>query len=72
MVKHDRRKTSNQPRSSQPVAIQASLPVLGMINGVREAFPGLCIADWAPGPRVADRRSDRSQRSAWAIAGRPR
>ena len=44
MAKHDRRKTSGQPRSSQPVTIQVPLPVLGVINGVREAFHGLCIA----------------------------
>ena len=44
MAKHDRRKTSGQPPSSQPVTIQVPLPVLGVINGVREAFHGLCIA----------------------------
>ena len=44
MAKHDRRKESGQPPSSQPVTIQVPLPVLGVINGVREAFHGLCIA----------------------------
>ena len=44
MAKHDRRKTSGQPPSSQPVTIQVPLPVLGVINGVRESFHGLCIA----------------------------
>ena len=44
MAKHDRRKTSGQPPSSQPVTIQVPLPVLGVVNGVREAFHGLCIA----------------------------
>ena len=44
MAKHDRRKTSGQPPSSRPVTIQVPLPVLGVVNGVREAFHGLCIA----------------------------
>ena len=44
MAKHDRRKTCGQPPSSQPVTIQVPLPVLGVINGVRESFHGLCIA----------------------------
>ena len=44
MAKHDRRKTSGQPPSSRPVTIQVPLPVLGVMNGVREAFHGLCIA----------------------------
>ena len=44
MAKHDRRKTSGQPPSSQPVTIQVPLPVLGVLNGVQEAFHGLCIA----------------------------
>ena len=44
MAKHDRRKTSGQPQSSRPVTIQVPLPVLGVVNGVREAFHGLCIA----------------------------
>ena len=44
MAKHDRRKTSGQPRNSRPVTIQVPLPVLGVVNGVREAFHGLCIA----------------------------
>ena len=44
MAKHDRRKTSGQPPRSQPVTIQVPLPVLGVINGVRESFHGLCIA----------------------------
>ena len=43
MAKHDRRKKSGQPPSSQPVTIQVPLPVLGVINGVREAFHSLCI-----------------------------
>ena len=43
MVKHDRRKRSSQPRSSRTVSIRVPLPVLGVLNGVREAFPGLCI-----------------------------
>ena len=44
MAKHDRRKKSGQPPSSEPVTIQVPLPVLGVINGVREAFHSLCIA----------------------------
>ncbi len=44
MAKHDRRKSSSQPPSSEPVRIQVPLPVLGVVNGVREAFHGLCIA----------------------------
>ena len=44
MAKHDRRKTSGQPPTSRPVTIQVPLPVLGVVNGVREAFHGLCIA----------------------------
>ena len=36
MAKHDRRKTSGQPPSSRPVTIQVPLPVLGVVNGVRE------------------------------------
>ena len=44
MAKHDRRKTSGQPPSSRPVTIQVPLPVLGVVNGVREAFHGFCIA----------------------------
>ena len=43
MAKHDRRKSSGQASSSQPVTIQVPLPVLGVVNGVREAFHGLCI-----------------------------
>ena len=44
MAKHDRRKTSGQPPTSRPVTIQVPLPVLGVVNGVRKAFHGLCIA----------------------------
>ena len=44
MAKHDRRKSSGQASSSQPVTIQVPLPVLGVVNGVREALHGLCIA----------------------------
>ena len=44
MAKHDRRKTSGQPPSSRPVTIQVPLPVLGVVNGVREAFHGFCVA----------------------------
>ena len=44
MAKHDRRKTSGQPPNSRPVTIQVPLPVLSVVNGVREAFHGLCIA----------------------------
>ena len=44
MAKHDRRKTSGQPPSSRPVTIQVPLPLLGVVNGVREALHGLCIA----------------------------
>ena len=33
---HDRRKRSSQPRSSRTVSIQVPLPVLGVLNGVRE------------------------------------
>ena len=40
MAKHDRRKTSGRPPSSRPVTIQVPLPVLGVVNGVREAFHG--------------------------------
>ena len=47
MAKHDRRKRSSQPRSSRTVTIQVPLPVLGVLNGVREAFH-LCI-DAGPG-----------------------
>ena len=36
MAKHDRRKSSGQAPSSQPVTIQVPLPVLGVVNGVRE------------------------------------
>ena len=43
MAKHDRRK-AGQPPSSRPVTIQVPLPVLGVVNGVREAFHGFCIA----------------------------
>ena len=39
MAKHDRRKKSGQPPSSQPVTIQVPLPVLGVLNGVRESVP---------------------------------
>ena len=35
---------SGQPQSSQPVTIRVPLPVLGVINGVREAFHSLCLA----------------------------
>ena len=44
MAKHDRRKTSGHPPGSKPVTIQVPLPVLGVVNGVREAFHGLCVA----------------------------
>ena len=44
MAKHDRPTASSQPPSSQPVTIQVPLPVLGVVNGVREAFHGLCVA----------------------------
>ncbi len=43
MAKHDRRKRSSQPPSSRTVTIQVPLPVLGVLNGVREAFHGLCV-----------------------------
>ncbi len=43
MAKHDRRKRSSQPQSSRTVTIQLPLPVLGVLNGVREALHGLCI-----------------------------
>ena len=43
MAKHDRRKRSSQPPSSRTVTIQLPLPVLGVLNGVREALHGLCI-----------------------------
>ena len=43
MAKHDRRTRSSQPPSSRTVSIQVPLPVLGVLNGVREAFHGLCI-----------------------------
>ena len=43
MAKHDRRKASGQPRSSRTATIQVPLPVLGVLNGVREALHGLCI-----------------------------
>ena len=32
------------PPGSKPVTIQVPLPVLGVVNGVREAFHGLCVA----------------------------
>ena len=44
MAKHDRRKTSGQPPSSRPVTTHVPLLVLGVVNGVRETFHGLCIA----------------------------
>ena len=43
MAKHDRRKRSSQPPSSRTVTIQLPLPVLAVLNGVREALHGLCI-----------------------------
>ena len=43
MAKHERRKASGQPRGSHTTTIQLPLPVLGVLNGVREAFHGLCI-----------------------------
>ena len=43
MAKHDRRKASGQPQSSRTATIQVPLPVLGVLNGVREALHGLCI-----------------------------
>ena len=39
MAKHDRRKSSSQPPSSEPITIQVPLPVLGVGNGVRRS-PG--------------------------------
>ena len=39
-----RRKSSGRAPSSQQVTIQVPLPVLGVVNGVREAFHGSCIA----------------------------
>ena len=62
MAKHDRRKTSGQPPSSRPVTIQVPLPVLGVVNGVREAFHGFCIAT---GLQVLEAmmEADRCQRS---------
>ena len=50
MAKHDRRKRSSQPRT---VTIQLPLPVLGVLNGVREALHGLCIT--RPGYRSCRR-----------------
>ena len=43
MAEHHRRKRSSQPPSSRTVSIQVPLPVLSVLNGVREAFHGLCI-----------------------------
>ena len=43
MAKHDRQKRSSQPPRSQTVTIQVPVPVLGVLNGVRAAFHGLCI-----------------------------
>ena len=43
MAKHDRRKRSSQPPDSRTASIQVPLPVLSVLNGVREAFHGLCI-----------------------------
>ena len=43
IAKHDRRKRSSQPPDSRTASIQVPLPVLGVLNGVREAFHGLCI-----------------------------
>ena len=37
------RRPANPP-AREPVTIQVPLPVLGVVNGVREAFHGLCIA----------------------------
>ena len=51
MAKHDTRKTSGQAgeaRGAQPVTIQVPFPVLGIVNGVREALHGLCIATGLP------------------------
>ena len=54
MAKHDRRKASGQPRSSRTATIQVPLPVLGVLNGVREALHGLCITT---GLQAAEPRS---------------
>ena len=43
MAKHDRRKRSSQPPDSRTASIQVPLPMLSVLNGVREAFHGLCI-----------------------------
>ena len=43
MAKHDRRKRSSQPPDSRTASIQVPLPVLSVLNGVREAFHDLCI-----------------------------
>ena len=43
MAKHDRQKRSSQAPNSRTASIQVPLPVLKVLNGVREAFHGLCI-----------------------------
>ena len=59
MAKHDRRKTSGQPPSSRPVTIQVPLPVLGVVNGVREAVPWLVHRDRAAHVLEAMMEADR-------------
>lgn len=43
-AKHDKAGDVGPRPSSQPVTIQVPLPLLGVVNGIREAFHGLCIA----------------------------
>ena len=71
MAKHDRRKRSSQPPSSRTVTIQVPLPVLGVLNGVREAFHGLCIKTGMQvleAMMAGDRRAERCQGSVpWLV-----
>ena len=64
MAKHDRRKTSGQPPSSQPVTIQVPLPVLGVINGVRESFVG---DDASPPVLLRRLRAGTDRAGAWQL-----
>ena len=67
MAKHDRRKRSSQPPNSRTVTIQLPLPVLGALNGVREALHGLCITS----SRVANDRPESQRRCPCEGAARP-
>ena len=79
MAKHDRRKRSSQPRSSRTVSIQVPLPVLGVLNGVREAFHGLCITtgiqvleammEWDREDLCGPKGRHQGERPAWRADG---